>query len=110
MHYGEQFGVRQVSLKKVQWRAYPCKARKAAVYTEEFCEAIVEGYKLYGCRNPKPQPKISLLERDGWDSADNLTEIGADDPEDFGYYFAGSGAQIEDDMQYELFEASADVE
>ena len=83
------------------------RTAQAAIYTEAFCEAVVEGYKKYGCRNP-PKPRKSLQERDGWDSA-NLLEIGADDPEDLGGYYDGGGAQIEDDMEYELFEASEET-
>ena len=50
------------------------RSAQAAIYTEEFCEAIVEGYKKHGRRNP-PEPHRNLQERDGWDSA-NFLEIG----------------------------------
>ena len=84
------------------------RTAQAAIYTESFCEATVEGYKKHGCLNP-PKPHRNLSERDGWDSA-NLLEIGADDPEDLGGYHDGESAQIEDAMEYELFEASEEAD
>ena len=43
------------------------RASDAAVYTPEFCESIVEGFKLHGFRNP-PKVRDSVRERDQLDS------------------------------------------
>ena len=70
------------------------RTAQAAIYTEKFCESIVEAYKLYGCRNPRA-PRISrgsLRDRDDWDSSANTLEIGAEDEEDYGYYYADKSA------------------
>ena len=61
------------------------RSRKAAIYTAEFCKAVVEGLKLHGCRNPKKAARAkrsSLKMRDNIDDEANNLEIGASDDED----------------------------
>ena len=58
------------------------RCRQAATYTAEFCEAIVEAYKLHRRKIRRDRRQGSLLERDTMDSHLCVVEIGKDDPED----------------------------
>ena len=59
------------------------KCTNAAVYTREFCEAIVEGFELHLTKTGKPCRRIGSLEsRDVVDSKANTLALTEDDPED----------------------------
>ena len=58
------------------------RCQRAATYTREFCEQVVEGFKLHRRRWNTKKQKGSLTSRDTLDSDLNLLEIGADDPDD----------------------------
>ena len=59
------------------------KCTKAALYTREFSEAIVEGFKLHLAKTGKScERKGSLQSRDFEDSRLNTIDLAEDDPEE----------------------------
>ena len=59
------------------------KCTDAALYTREFCEAVVDGFKLHLAKAGKPCRRVgSLQARDFEDSRANTLDLAEDDPED----------------------------